>query len=383
MIRIVEILIASLIVALLGAAFSAMLPAHGHIERRVEVSNPLRQAYDSVNTLRRYPQWSGFVNFDPAMKMGVRGADFGPGAHVDWESSSPKVGNGSLEIVSNVQDEQVKLRLENDWIGTNKTFTYTLVPSANARTVSIRLAYDVDYGWNLFWRFGGLYINGDPAAVAQDSLNALAALIAGYPNSDYSSQEIELVDVEPTPVFLVNTRAPRMLDEIELATSTALGQINAALAKTGLSAAGPRMTITINWDQEDYTFAVAVPVDATTLSLGGNQYALETPVRTSDEGSPAPTAELQPGQKDDRGLLVVDENVRAGLWYGGKALVSEYTGSPAALPAYRLNLRAYAEAHGYSYNEYSTLGRFWDALVSPPETPADEQEYKVYLPVQL
>ncbi|MBN8726574.1 MAG: hypothetical protein J0H15_02580 [Xanthomonadales bacterium] len=390
MIRIFEIFVALLIVVVLAAVVGVLLPSHGHIERRIEVSSPLRQVYDSVDTFRRYPQWSGLRGYDPATHMTLSGPESGPGAKVAWTSSHRAVGDGSLEIVSAKQDEQVRIAVDNDWVGTNKTYTVNLVPSANGKTVSIRVAYDVDYGWNLLWRYGGLYINGDPASIVQGSLNSLAALLAGYPNTDYSAQDIRVVDVAARPVFLVNTSAPRTLDEVQEATDAAMAQIEAAMAKAGLTAAGPRMTITTRWDTDEYRFAVAVPVDATTFTLDDTEYTIETPVKQSllsedaDQGEEQPTepTEPGPGDKDRNNMLIVDEHVRAALWYQGKALVTDYTGSPAALPLLRLNQRAYAETHGYLYNPDSTLGRFWDELVST-DAAAGEQEFRVYLPIQL
>lgn len=386
MIRIFEILLALFIVFVLAVVIGVLLPDHGHIERRVEVSSPIRQVYDSVNTFRRYPQWSALRNFDPAVKMTLEGPEAGPGAKVSWTSTSPKIGDGSLEIKSDQQDSEVVIAVDNHWAGENKTYTLSLVPSANGKTLNIRVAYDVDYGWNLLWRYAGLYINGDPAAIIQSSLNNLAAMLAGFPNTDYKEQDIQVVDVAAKPVFLVNTKAKRSLDEVAEATETAMAEIEAAMKKAGVTAAGPRMTITTTWGDEDYTFAVAVPVDSTTFTLDHNEYTIETPVKPGsatdgDEENAAP-AELKTGDKDKSGMLVVDANVRAALWYQGKALVTDYQGSPAALPLLRLNQKAYAETHGYHYNEDASLGRFWDELVSPPDTPQDEQEFKVYLPIQ-
>ncbi len=412
MIRILEILISLLIVAVLAAVVGVLLPRHGHIERRVEVSSPVRQIFDSVDTFRRYPQWSGLRGFDPAVRMTLEGPESGPGARVTWSSSQPKIGNGSLEIVSDEQDQQVRIKVDNNWVGTNKFYTITLVPSPNGKTTSIRVAYDVDYGWNLLWRYAGLYINGTPAAVIQGSLNGLAALLAGFPNTDYSDQDIRVVEVAAKPIFLVNTKAPRTLADVQDATYAALEQIGDAIEKAGLKPDGPIMTITTNWGDEDYSFAVAVPVNATSFTENGKTYTIQPPVKrglatdageatpseagTADEGDEGEEGAAQgdadkageatgpqPGSLDDEGMLVVDAHVRATMWYAGKALVSDYTGSAAALPLLRLNLRAYAETHGYHYNQDATLGRFWDEMVSSPDVAEDAHEYKVYLPFQL
>ena len=88
MIRILEILVALLIVGLLAVLVGVLLPSHGHIERSVEVSSPVRQVYDSVNTFRRYPQWSALRTFDPKVQMTLEGPEAGPGAKVSWTSTS-------------------------------------------------------------------------------------------------------------------------------------------------------------------------------------------------------------------------------------------------------------------------------------------------------
>jgi hypothetical protein len=384
MIRIFEVLVALLIVFVLAVVVGVLLPDHGHIERSIEVSSPVRQVFDSVNTFRRYPQWSGLRNFDPHVQMTLSGPEAGTGAKVSWTSSVPKVGDGSLKIVSSEQDSKVGIEVDNGWSGNNKAYTVSIVPSTNGKTLKINVAYDVDYGWNLLWRFGGLYINGDPAAVMQGSLNNLAAMLASFPNTDYKDQAISVVDVAARPVFLVATKAKRSLDDVAEATSNAMAQIEAAMKKAGLTAAGPRMTITTEWGDEDYSFSVAVPVSAPEFTLDGRSYTIETPVAPpaddSDQEGGEPPA-LNPGDKDRKGLLVVDANVRAAMWYGGTALYTEYTGSPAVLPLLRLNLKAYAETHGYRYSEVG-LGRFWDELMSSPDAPEDQQEFRVYLPIQ-
>ncbi|GAA0720903.1 polyketide cyclase [Dokdonella soli] len=385
MIRIVEVLVALLIVFLLAVVVGVMLPDHGHIERTVEVSSPVRQVYDSINTFRRYPQWSALRSFDPRIQMTLEGPESGPRAKVSWTSAVQKIGTGSLEIKSNEPDSKVNIAIDNNWTGNNKNYTVSLQPSSSGKTLKIYVAYDVDYGWNLMWRYAGLYINGDPATVIQTSLNNLSAMLAGFPNTDYKDQQIAITDLAAKPVFLVNTKAKRTLEDVAEATSTAMTAIDAAMKKAGLTAVGPRMTITTNWGEEDYTFSVAVPVSAASVTIAGQQHAIETPVLSpSDTGGDEEEQPktFNPGDKDKSGMLVIDANVRAALWSQGKALVTEYTGSPAALPLMRLNQKAYAETHGYHYNEQG-VGRFWDELTSAPDAAQDQQTFKVYLPIQL
>lgn len=385
MIRILEVLVSLVIVFALAVLIGVFLPSHGHVARVVEVSSPVRQVYDTLNTFRRFPQWSAFRGLDPQTQFKIEGPDFGPGSKASWTSSNARVGNGDYEITKSEQDSKIEMAVKNGWTGENKKFTIELEPSANGKTVKIHWAFDADYGWDLMARYAGLYIYGDPAQTIQSDLNNVAAILAGFPNTDYKDQKIDIVDVAARPVLLVSTTAKRSLDEVADATDTALAEIEAVMKKAGLIAAGPRMTITNNWGDEDYAFSIAVPVDKTAFTVDKHDFTIDAPAPkpsdTEDSGENGEEKTLNPGDRDDHGLLVVGGNVRAALWYQGKALMSEYTGSPASLPLYRLNLKAYAETHGYRYAE-AGLTRFWDEIVSAPDAPAGEETFRVYLPIQ-
>ncbi|MEP7096438.1 MAG: SRPBCC family protein, partial [Dokdonella sp.] len=144
MIRIFEVLVAALIVFALTVVITLLLPSHGHIERTIEIASPVRQVYDSINTFRRFPQWSALRNHDPKVQMTLSGPEAGKGAKVSWTSAVPKVGNGSLEITSSEPDDKVTMALTNDWIGQNKVYELQLQPSANGKTLKIQWSYDVD-----------------------------------------------------------------------------------------------------------------------------------------------------------------------------------------------------------------------------------------------
>ena len=166
------------------------------------------------------------------------------------------------------------------------------------------------------------------------------------PNVDYKDTEIELKDVSARPILYVSTKAKRTLDDIADATDKAMSQLQTVIKKDKLNVTGPRMTITSNWGDENYEFDVALPVDS----------------------SDAP----------------VTDPVKSGTSYGGKTLVTSFTGSPAQLPVARLMLKAYGYTHGYTFDESSEgSGRFYDELTSDPKAAEDNQSFSVYLPVTI
>ncbi|SFN57340.1 SRPBCC family protein [Dokdonella immobilis] len=381
MTRVLELLVSLLIVAVLIVVVGVLLPSHGHVERSVEVSSPLRQIYDSVNTLRRFPEWSPERRLDPQLHMEYSGPRTGVGASVNY-SGNETVGKGSLTIAASDEDSQVKMDITNDFAGENKTYTITLKPSESGKTTRINWAYDVDYGWNLMWRYAGLYIHGKPDATIQTAVANMANMLASFPNVDYKDQDIQVAEVTGVPVLVLSTKAPRTLDEVAEATSQAVARIEAVMKKAGLNQAGPVRTVTTNWGDDNYVFDVSIPVDSTTFTLDGNTYEITVPAVSDlvdDVTTEDAPRELKTGDHDEDGYLIIEDGVRAKISYSGLALVTEYTGSPAALPLLRLQEKAFAETHGYLYSEMNG-GRFWDEATATDEDGT--QTFKVTLPVE-
>ncbi|MGH8123951.1 MAG: hypothetical protein ACREPT_14415 [Rudaea sp.] len=349
MIRLLEICVALIIVFVLAILFAIALPDHRHIDRSIVISSPVRQVYDVLDGFRTYPSWSALRAYDPRVRFDYYGPENGSGAKVNWVSADARVGNGDFTIIPDpVQDKQVRWAIDNNWRGTNKIYTFDLEPAENGKTIKVTLGYDVDYGWDLLARYSGLYLGGDPATQIQVHLSELEKLLTTIPNVDYKDETFALKDVVARPILFVSTQAKRTLDDVADATDKALTAIQAAVKKNNLNVSGPRMTVTTNWGDENYEFDIALPVDR-----GDN--------------------------------LTLTDPVKVGQSYGGKALTNSFTGSPAQLPLVRLLLKAYADTHGYIFDESSQgPGRFYDELTTTdPNAAEDNQSFTVYLPVQI
>lgn len=394
MTRLLELLVAVVMVVVLAVVVSLALPSHGHAERSIEVSHDIRHIYDILNNFRRFPEYAVLRAYDPKMQYTLEGPGYGNGAKIAWTSSDRRVGNGELTIASSQFDPlagggQVTWSLDNDWNGTDKTFTLAFKRAENQRLVRITWSYDVDYGWNLLSRLAGLSwdsVHGAPDSLIQYSLNNLQNVLAAIPNVDYSKVAIKIVPTTPQPILFVSTKAARSLEEVDAATGAAVDQINDAMKKMGVGANGPRTTFTTDYGDENYVFDVAVPINTTTVYVDNNGFDLTklappAPAAADQGGDEqaAPT-ELKPGSTDEKGNLVVDAHVRASMAFGGKALIAEWDGTPAGIPLTRLALKAYALTHGYRFDEVTH--RFYDQNITPPDVTAyDEQKFLVYLPV--
>lgn len=407
MMRVLEFLVALVIVAVIGVLAAVVMPGSGHVERSLAVGKDMRQVFDMLDNFRRFPDYSVLSSYESDVQYKLSGKAFGPGAEISWTGTDPKVGTGDLTIASatpdfdkidsNTKDASIVWNLDNGWRGMDKHFTLDLErKGSRGQLTNITWSYDVSYGWNLVNRFANLYIHGEPDSFIQFSLNNLQNVLAGVPNIDYSLLVPSIVQTQPVPVLLVSTSIARKdgLDGLNDAIDKASGEIQAAAKKLGVNITGPRILFTTNYGDQTYTFDVALPIDSSTLTVDGQSEQLTPPTppalgtsAPAEAGTAADTASsgtVTPGSRDSYGRVVVDGNVRATLAFGGAALKGQWIGTFAGVPQTRDMLKAYAQTHGYAFDD--VVNRAYDILVSPEIKDSAGNinayaTYAVYLPL--
>ncbi|WEN14435.1 polyketide cyclase [Rhodanobacter sp. AS-Z3] len=408
MMRVFEFLVALVIVAVIGVLAAVVMPGSGHVERQLVIGKDMRQVYDVLDNYRRLPDYAVLRSLDPSVQFTYSGKAFGPGAEISWTSSDAKLGNGGLTIASatpdfdkidsNTKTATIVWNLDNAWRGLDKHFTLDLErQGSRGQLTQVTWSYDVSYGWNLINRFANLYIHGDPDSFVQFSLNNLQNVLAGVPNIDYSQLVPYIEQTQPTPVLLVSTSIERKegLEGLDDAVAKATAEIQAAAKKLGVNITGSRILITTNYGDQTYAFDVAFPIDSSTLTINGQSAQLmaatppsldtagAAPAEASSAAAAADSA-IAPGSRDRFGRVVVDGNVRATLAFGGAALKGVWNGTFAGVPQTRDMLKAYAQTHGYKYDE--VVNRPYDVVATPEVKDAGGNitqyaKYDVFLPI--
>lgn len=430
MMRVLEFIVALVIVAVLGVVAAVVMPSSGHVERSLTVSKDMRQVYDLLDNFQRLPQYSELRSEDRNLKFSFSGPAYGPGAAISWTSANPKVGNGGLTIASSTPDfdkfdnnthkASIVWNLDNLWRGQDKHFTLDLVREGSRdQLTKITWAYDVSYGWNLVNRFANLYIHGDPDTFIQFGLNNLQNILATVPNVDYSQLFPSIEKTQPTPVLLVSSSVARKGGEAGIAEATdqIKTRIQAVAKKLKVNITGPAIFYITNFGDQNIDFELAMPIDSSTLTLDGQDQQLtaasppvlgEASEPAEAESAPAPAASAPaeagsapasastsakakakptgpaPGSRDKRGRLVVDGNVRAELAFGGLALKGIWIGNFNGVPQTGNMLKAYADTHGYKFDE--VVNPMYDIVVTPEvqDEKGDITAYAhhaVYLPL--
>lgn len=378
MTRILEVIIALLIVVALYVGIALALPSSRHVSHQLETMYSARQVFDVLNSFKRFGDWNPMRGVDPNVKLTFEGPVSGVGAKMHFSSTNKAVGEGTWEIVESVQDEKVVYKITNSSYGTDKVQRVRLEPAG--RKVRMTWAYDVTYGWDLVGRYAGLYVPRTAGDAVKYSLGNLSALLATMPNFDYSGLEIETVELQAQDALIVATKAKRNITEVEIATDVAIKQLNAAIAANKLERAGAPRLVTVNYGDTEYEFNLVIPVRP--------EGSVPAPAEAADaagsaEGeaaaeAPAETVAAVEVPAIDPATLKLSEPVTFGKTYAGRAVSAPYKGHGAALPLIRDMLRAYAAAHGEVLHDNA----FEEQLSDYATTAAEQSEYKVYWPIR-
>ena len=349
MIRLLELLIALVLVAVLFVVVGLLLPSHHHVQHTTETNRPQPVVYDLLNGFKRFKDWTSLRNRDPKVALSLSGPDSGVGAHVDYSSTSPDIGNGSWQISKVDPGERIVYELHNNDYGSNKKMTFLFRRTGNTkRAVEITEGYDVDYGFNLFGRYAGLYVSRDVGDTMKTTLNNLDTLLATIPKFDYTSMDIKLVDMPVENLLFAPTKAKRADVDVQTAMNTQAKWLKQVIEKNGLVATGPVRIITIDFGADTYEFEVAIPVSKTSM-------AATAPLTVNLEG-PVQYRQTQPM----------------------RAITAKYTGHPAGLPAQRDSMHAWSVTHGED-----VTGHPWEAYVKGIDASfSQDSEFILYWPVK-
>jgi len=142
------------IVCLAVVVVGFILPARFSVSRTARIEAPVEVVFDHVNTLARWQEWDPWREDDPAMQVTANDVPGGVGAAYRW--SSETFGEGELTIVDGVPNQRIVTQLDFGSKGTARG-SWTFRPIG--REVVVTWTLQCDAGWNLVWRYLGLFID--------------------------------------------------------------------------------------------------------------------------------------------------------------------------------------------------------------------------------
>ena len=389
MTRLIELLISLAIVAALFLLVGLVLPSSRHLEEKVETNRKLTIVYDTLNSLRRFPDWNPLVLHDPAMDLTFSGPASGVGASLAYESDKAQVGDGSWTITASEPRRSVTYAVENERRGHDKTMTFELKPTGRGgRNVEITQRYDVTYGWNLLGRYAGLYVSRHVGDDMQLGLERLTNMLAQVPNTDYNVQgsklaDLKFVDVPAQDLLVVSAGAiERNNLKIMGAMKADMEWIRRTMAANNLVATGPMRIVTSEFGRETYTFDVVLPVRPAGAAKADDGEG--SPDEAKADEATGEDAATQEGNEPRAEMTAATGEPLTGLELlgpvqylrseGGRAATATYSGYMAELDAVRNALRAWAMTQGEE-----PVGRAFEVYKNGIDTAfTAEGEYDIY-----
>lgn len=356
MTRLLELLISLVIVAVLFVVVGVLLPSERTLVEQVETNRRQTIVFDTINSFRRFHEWHPMALYDPSIRMRRTGPEEGEGATLEFESDVRSVPSGTWTIVESEPRRRVAIAIEDDRQGTNKRTEFTLRPTGRGgRNMEITQSYTVEYGWNLFGRYSGLYVARSVGDAMKLGLNRLTNMLASVPNVDYAVEGSTLENlriVERPAENLLAVRAgaiERRTNEIQSSMKSNMEWINRTMEANDLEPAGPMRIVTTELGREVYNFDVVMPVrtagsgpDADESENGDNGGNGENGEDAGQAVAEAPV--VDEGELSDLELLGPVEYVRS---EPTMAAVGDYTGFMAELENVRNAVRAWAMTQGY------------------------------------
>lgn len=383
MTRIIEFVIAAAMVVVLFLVIALFLPAKRVLTYSIETNRPANTVYDVVNGFHHFKEWNPLLSYDSKMKVDIS-PDVGKiGSTLKYDSSKKVVGAGTWTLAEQEPGKKVVYKLDTNSIGSNKTMIITIEPvvakskniTVNTKNLRVTQQYTVDYGWNLFGRYAGMYVNRNVGDEMKTGLQKLNTLLVSIPKYDYSlhSEPFVISEVPAQNVLVVPTEAKRANNEVILAMNNQMGWVKKVMDANGLVSAGPMRIVTTEYTSAAYAFDIVVPV----RKAGASASATDAPAAV--EGDAAPAALPAPVVAASEKLNIkVEGPVKAELYPSVKTINTKFTGSALSLVMVRDMVRAYALAHGYKPTD-----RAFDEYLGSIDTQNDTtSQYVVYWPIQ-
>src|SRR4051794_3577728 len=123
-------------ILLLLTLIVALRPGDFRITRSAAFAVPPSIAFERVNDLHRWNDWSPWAKLDPNARYMYTGRETGPGASLAWVGYN-QVGEGRMTIVDSVPSERVRMKLEfmKPFAATN-TAEFTFTPEGDQTRIT-------------------------------------------------------------------------------------------------------------------------------------------------------------------------------------------------------------------------------------------------------
>jgi uncharacterized protein YndB with AHSA1/START domain len=125
-------------ILLLGVTFivgAYVLPGSIAVERSIEIATTPDKVFAIVGDLKRGREYSPWAEVDPNAQYEFSGAEIGVGQKMNWRSTHPEVGTGSMTVTEYEPDRRMAAALDLGDMGQATTY-FGLAPEGSGTKVT-------------------------------------------------------------------------------------------------------------------------------------------------------------------------------------------------------------------------------------------------------
>ncbi len=311
------------------------LPSKVHVERSIIIKAPVNMAYEQVNTLKNWENWSPWHKIDPKMGLTYAGPASGKGASYSWTSTNGSVGNGTLTITDNMPDSFVNTDMDFKEHGKGTAgFTFLKTPDGT----KVTWAMNSDMGMNPIAHYFGMMMDKMIGSEFEKGLNNMKDIVEKMPQTNMNDIKVEELTTTPMNALTINVKCTAA--EISKKYGETYGRLMDYVKKSGLNMAGSAFAIYNSFSPANVDMDPGIPTDKLGKSEG---------------------------------------EIKAVEMKAQKAIKVKYTGPYPKLKSVYAVLDQYVKDHNMQMN-----GPTWEVYINDPMTEKDSTKLitEVYYPVK-
>lgn len=156
------------------------LPSSFHLDRKIIIDADKEQIFKQVNDLKNWKNWAPWVLKDPTLYDDIQAfsnPSYGKGASFAWDSENDDIGEGDIEIIESNAITYIKNNVNFGFIASTGEWNFNDVDVG----VEVVWSMDVEFGFNPFSKFFGLFMEDGVASDYELGLERLKTFAENLP----------------------------------------------------------------------------------------------------------------------------------------------------------------------------------------------------------
>lgn len=252
-------------VILLLLVIAFFLPSKVHIERSIEIKGNPANAYNLINRITEWKQWSPWHKLDTNAKWIYSEQTEGTGAWYTWESEVRNVGSGKLTITNSKPYEIISTALQFEKM-TPAHSDFIFTPTTDGYKLTWTM--DSDMGLNPIGRWFGVFMDRMIGPDYEKGLQAIKEISERVPEKEtIAGFDFEQRDMQA--LMIAGIRETVKMSEFNSAKfANWFGAIGKTLETGKIAPTGPPMAIYYSFENETTDMEAAMPVSSIGKDVG-------------------------------------------------------------------------------------------------------------------